>query len=634
MIGEGNVVRGRALAGLGDGDGVVGDISRLVALLIGDLRDLELGILHGNRRVAARLRVRLVGCGNHYVADGRSRERGVGDGDGVVDEHGRLAFLAKGVCPLLGLLAEAIERALGRVADEIAIRLYRERGLLPVGANHAAVGDVVALGIPNLDAVLLQFNSLRLQKVGNDQVAPDCPRRVVRHLHAEGHKVANVAGALRCGLLDLQSWLVQPGQRTVARVGRIVSAHGRRVFDLPPRDGVLGVARAGDGDGHMRGKVAYGCCESGPRRLCRAGDFPLLKLAGGQPFGSYLMGNALRDARDVDRELACVCPPDFEPLGKALVAYDYVVRNGALLRVLDGYRVYDRSRILLGCSNEVLVAIGGLLDGEARRVRPNLGGIGRFLAVVRAGCGDVHLLGAVACLGGDRREAYGERVPVVELVKRAAPTVALDARGGEAFKPCDLHRFGDKLKPFGKAVGEDGLAALGVFLALREGGGEADHLAFFVFVGICSFVDGEPRRDEGRLDAVARIGSLVIDAGVGAVRHGERAVGRVLGELSLELEAVRLALHAHGMLQIALRECEFNGVSVPALVSSACVDYLARVLDQLSLAVGKIAAPVDVAHLAGKHVDNLEVGVGVAVSAGRATLVHGNLDGVGNHVAD
>ena len=161
-----------------------------------------------------------------------------------------------------------------------------------------------------------------------------------------------------------------------------------------------------------------------------------------------------------------------------------------------------------------------------------------------------------------------------------------------------------------------------------------DHLAFFVFVGVCGLVDGEPRRDESRLDAVARIGSLVIDAGVGAVRHGERAVGRVLGELSLELEAVRLALHAHGMLQIALRECEFNGVSVPALVSSACVDYLARVLDQLSLAVGKIAAPVDVAHLAGKHVDNLEVGVGVAVSAGRATLVHGNLDGVGNHVAD
>ena len=33
-VGEGNVVRSRALAGLGDGDGVVGDIPRLVALLV------------------------------------------------------------------------------------------------------------------------------------------------------------------------------------------------------------------------------------------------------------------------------------------------------------------------------------------------------------------------------------------------------------------------------------------------------------------------------------------------------------------------------------------------------------------------------------------------------------------------
>ena len=141
------------------------------------------------------MRVGFVGCGYRGVADGRSGERGVGDGDGVVDGHGRLAFLAKGVRALLGLLAEAIERALGRVADEIAIRLDCKRGLLP-GADRAAVGDVVALGIPNLDAVSLQFDSLRLQKVGNDQVAPDCPRRVVRHLYVEGHKVANVAGVL------------------------------------------------------------------------------------------------------------------------------------------------------------------------------------------------------------------------------------------------------------------------------------------------------------------------------------------------------------------------------------------------------------------------------------------------------
>ena len=386
----------------------------------------------------------------------------------------------------------------------------------------------------------------------------------------------------------------------------------------------------------MRGKVAYGCCESGPRRLCRAGGFPLLELAGGRPFGSYRIGNALRDSRDVDRELACVCPPDPESLGKALVAYDHVVRDGAIVCVLDGDRVDERPGILLGCPDEVLVAIDGLLDGEARGIRPNLGGIGRFLAVVRTGCGDVHLIGAVARLGGDGREAYGERVPVVELVKRTAPTVVLDARGGEVLKPCDLHRFRDELKPFGKAVGEDGLAALGVFLALREGGGEADQLANLVFVGVCGFVDGEPRRDEGRLDAVARIGSLVIDAGVGAVRHGERAVGGVLGELGLELETVRLALHAHGMLQVALREHELDGVSVLAfaLVALACVDYLTRVLDQLSLIVGEIAAPVDVAHLEGEHIDNLEVGVGVAVSAGHATLMYGNLDGVGNRVAD
>ena len=386
----------------------------------------------------------------------------------------------------------------------------------------------------------------------------------------------------------------------------------------------------------MRGKVAYGCRESGPRRLCRAGDFPLLKLAGGRPIGSYRIGNALGDARDVDRELACVRPPDPESLGKALIAYDHVVRNGAILCVLDGDRVDERPRILLGCPDEVLVAIDGLLDGQARGIRPNLGGIGRFLAIVRAGCGDVHLIGAVARLGGDGREAYGERVLVVELVKRTAPTVAFDTRGGEVLKPRDLHRFRDKLKPFGKAVGEDGLAALGVFLALCEGGGETDHLAFFVFVGVCGLVDGEPRRDEGRLDAVARMGSLVIDTGIGAVRHRERAVGGVLDELSFELETVRLALHAHGMLQVALREHELDGVSILAfaLVALACVDYLTRVLDQLSLAVGKIAAPVDVAHLAGEVVDDLKVGVGVAVSAGHATLVHGNLDGVGNHVAD
>ena len=90
------------------------------------------------------------------------------------------------------------------------------------------------------------------------------------------------------------------------------------------------------------------------------------------------------------------------------------------------------------------------------------------------------------------------------------------------------------------------------------------------------------------------------------------------------------------MLQIALREHELDGVSVLAfaLVALACVDYLTRVLDQLSLIVGEIAAPVDVAHLEGEHIDNLEVGVGVAVSAGHATLMHGNLDGVGNRVAD
>ena len=282
----------------------------------------------------------------------------------------------------------------------------------------------------------------------------------------------------------------------------------------------------------------------------------------------------------------------------------------------------------------MLVAIDGLLDGQACRVRPNLGGIGRFLAVVRAGCGDVHLLGAIARLGGDGGEAHGERVPIVEFVKRTAPTVALDARGGKVLNTRDLHRFRDEFKPFGEAVGEDGLAALGVFLALREGGGEADHLAYLVFVGVCGFVDGEPRRDEGCLDAVARIGSLVVDADMGAVRHGECAVGGVLGELSLELEAVRLPLHAHGMLQVALREHELHGVVALALVALACVDYFTRVLNQLSLAVGEIAAPVDVAHLAGKRVDNLEVGIGVAVSAGRTTLMDGNLDGVGNHVAD
>ena len=112
-VGEDDVVSSRALAGLGDGDGVVGDIPRLVALLVGGLRDPELRILHRNRRVAARLRVGLVCCGYSGVADGRSRERGVGDGDGIVDGHGRLAFLAKRVRALLGLLAEAIERALG-----------------------------------------------------------------------------------------------------------------------------------------------------------------------------------------------------------------------------------------------------------------------------------------------------------------------------------------------------------------------------------------------------------------------------------------------------------------------------------------------------------------------------------------
>ena len=234
-----------------------------------------------------------------------------------------------------------------------------------------------------------------------------------------------------------------------------------------------------------------------------------------------------------------------------------------------------------GCPDEVLVAIDGLLDGEARRVRPNLGGVGRFLAVVRAGCGDVYLLGAIARLGGDGREAHGERVPIVEFVKRTAPTVVLDARGGEILNTRDLHRFRDEFKPIGKAVGEDGLAALGVFLALCKRGGEVDCLAYLVFVGVCGFVDGEPRRDEGRLDAVARIGSFVVDAGIGAVQHGERAVGRVLGELGLELEAVRLALHAHGMLQVALREHELDGVSVLAfaLVALACVDYLTRVLD-------------------------------------------------------
>ena len=172
---------------------------------------------------------------------------------------------------------------------------------------------------------------------------------------------------------------------------------------------------------------------------------------------------------------------------------------------------------MLGCPDEVLVAIGGLFDGQARRVRPNFGGVGRFLAVVRAGCGDVHLLGAVARLGGDGGEAHGERVPVVELVELAAPTVVFDTWGGEVLKPCDLHRFRDEFKPFGEAVGEDGLAALGVFLALREGSGEADYLAYLVFVGVCGFVDGEPRRDESRFDAVARIDSFVIDVGVGAV---------------------------------------------------------------------------------------------------------------------
>ena len=382
--------------------------------------------------------------------------------------------------------------------------------------------------------------------------------------------------------------------------------------------------------------MAYGCRESGPRRLCRAGDFPLLELAGGRPFGSYRIGNALGGARDVDHQLACVRSPDPESLGKALIAYDHVVRNGAILCVLDDDRVDKRPRILLGCPDEVLVAIDGLLDGQARRVRPNLGGVGRFLAVVRAGCGDVYLLAAIARLGGDGGEAHGERVPIVEFVKRTAPTVALDARGGKVLNTRDLHRFRDEFKPFGEAVGEDGLATLGVFLALREGSGEADYLAYLVFVGVCGFVDGESRWDESRLDAVAWIDSFVIDVGVGAVRHGERAVGGVLGELGLELEAVRLALHAHGMLQVALREHELDGVSSLALVlvALACVDYLTRVLDQLSLAVGEIAAPVDVAHLAGKRVDNLEVGIGVAVSAGHATLMDGNLDGVGNHIAD
>ena len=289
---------------------------------------------------------------------------------------------------------------------------------------------------------------------------------------------------------------------------------------------------------------------------------------------------------------------------------------------------------MLGCPDEVLVAIGGLFDGQARRVRPNLGGVGRFLAVVRAGCGDVHLLGAVARLGGDGGEAHGERVLIVEFVKRTAPTVALDTRGGKVLNTRDLHRFRDEFKPFGKAVGEDGLAALGIFLALRERGSEVDYLAYLVFVGVCGFIDGELRWDERRLDVVAWVGSLFVDAGIGAVRHGERAVGGVLGEDSLELEAVRLAPHTHGMLQVALRELELHGVAALAFVSLACVDHFARVLNQLSLAVGEIAAPVDVAHLAGKCVDNLEVGIGVAVSAGHATLMDGNLDGVGNYVAN
>ena len=94
------------------------------------------------------------------------------------------------------------------------------------------------------------------------------------------------------------------------------------------------------------------------------------------------------------------------------------------------------------------------------------------------------------------------------------------------------------------------------------------------------------------------------------------------------------ALHAHGVGEVVARELELHRVLGGRGVPMPFVDDFACALDALPLAVCEVSRPVDVTHFVGQDVDDLEIGVRVAVSAGHASLVHGNVDGVGDDVAE
>ena len=428
----------------------------------------------------------------------------------------------------------------------------------------------------------------------------------------------------------------------VRRLGR------HAVLDLPSAHAVLGVCSKYQLEVRAMGEVVDAHLPAGPGGLYRPGGRDGLVLVvrvvvirdavldGGEHALGAVSHPGHRHVRAVlaqapDHEATVGVAAQAHPLGQRVIGHGDPVGDGALLRVghVDG--VLEEAGVLVGRPHVALEAVDVLGDLHVGRVGVDLLGVVRVHGVVGVDAGVVDDLAPVAGLADARLVAHHELVAVVELVEVQRPLVAVDLHGGQVLDAGGSHRVPQKLEVLGQVVGYHGVAALGVSDGLAVRDGVAHDVTDLPLIAVRDLVDREDRLEQVRLHGVGGHLPRSVDEGVGGVPHVEVAVGGVLRERRAEDELVALTAHRHGGQEVAV-ELKADGVLGGVLVV-ALVDHPARAVEAAPVRSHEVARPVDVAHLRGQHVNDVERGVVVSHAAVDALLVLLEVDGVGDLVA-
>ena len=239
---------------------------------------------------------------------------------------------------------------------------------------------------------------------------------------------------------------------------------------------------------------------------------------------------------------------------------------------------------------------------------------------------EVHDLLAVGVLKDLRLIGHDELVAVVELVEADRPAVLLNLGLREVLDAGGLDGVGNELERAGQLVGDDRPAGLGVLHRLLVLNGIGDDVTDLVLVLVSRLVDRELRFEQVDAYDIGVDTTLIVDVQVRFVVNIERSpvivrdAGRILDELRLEDELVVLTTQTH-VLQVALLKLEAHGVGVRHGVVTVESDGASLGRDVIAVLVEQLTGTIDVLHLDGEQVDNLEITVVIAPTAVDALTV-------------